>query len=311
MTTWPSAHRPAPTATRTRGGRGRSLLAAAGGGPVEGSAPSPLLVVLLVVGLAVLFAVPTAWRASGGRWAVVETGSMGTAVPVGSLILTRPRPVETLGVGDIVTYRPPNLRSMYTHRVVGVEPGGAVRVQGDENGAVDPWPVTQELLVGKVVWHGQGLGWLARTLPMVLLGSMVLRLATGLWVPLRWRSSARVIGTCLLFAAVTALLRPFVHPVLVAATTDSDGTTLRATVSSAGMLPTRVHGAPGQHVDLLSGQVGSVVVAPPGPGHPLVVDGTAHLTGWWLVAVGAVCLLPMLWVLVVGLAEPAPADERS
>ena len=115
----------------------------------------------------------------------------------------------------------------------------------------------------------------------------------------------------MIFAAVSALLRPFVHPVLVAATTDTDGTTLRATVSSAGLLPTRVHGAPGQHVDLLAGQIGSVVVTPPGPGKPLIVGGTAHLTGWWLLGVGAVCLLPLLWVLIVGLTAGQDSEPQQ
>ncbi|MGI3779710.1 MAG: signal peptidase I [Janthinobacterium lividum] len=243
-----------------------------------------------------------AWRATGGRWAVVETASMGTAVPVGSLIVTRPVPLSLIEVGDIVTYRPPNLRSMYTHRVVAVQDDGRLRVQGDANATPDPWPVSQNMLVGQVVGHWRGLGWLLRALPTVLLGFVVLLGVTHLYVALRWRSSVRVVGTCLVLGAATLLLRPFVHPVLVATTIDTDGTTIRATVASTGMLPTRVTGAPGQHVDLLSGQIGSVVVQPSGAGDPMMINGTAHLTGWWLVVMGLVCALPLLWVLIVGLA---------
>jgi len=305
MTTWPLA--PRTTLDATHGAQGRA--GAAVGDDTRRRLPLPVFAVLMLLAVALLLAGPMAWRASGGRWAVVETGSMGTAVPVGSLIVIKPRPVEALEVGDIVTYRPPNLHSMYTHRVVRIEASGALRVQGDANGTADPWPVTQDLLIGEVVRHWPGLGWLVRALPMLLLGVMVLRLATGLWVPLQWRSSGRVIGTCLIFATASVLLRPFVHPVLVAATIDTDQTTMRATVSSAGMFPTRVHGAPGQYVDLRSGEVGSVVVAPPGPGQPLVIDGTAHLTGWWLVGVGLACLLPLAWVLLVGLVQPRRGER--
>lgn len=304
MTTWPMARWSTPSAPE--GGRGRL----AGMWELDGRGlPLPVLVALLlsvVLGLSAA----GAWRATGGRWAVVETGSMGTAVPVGSLVVTRPVPLDRVEVGDIVTYRPPNLRSLYTHRVVAVDDDGRLRVQGDANGSPDPFPVSQDMLVGQVVGHWRGLGWLLRALPTVLLGLVVLLGITHLYVPLRWRSSVRVVGTCLVLGLTSLLLRPFVHPVLVATTVGTDGTTVRATVTSTGMLPTRVTGAPGQHVDLLSGQVGSVVVRAPGHGgEPMMIDGTAHLTGWWLVGVGLVCLLPLLWVLVVGLAPDRRPDD--
>ena len=236
---------------------------------------------------------------------------MGTAVPVGSLILIRPVTLDQVGIGDIVTYRPPTLHSMYTHRVVVVQADGRLRVKGDANGALDPFPVSQDMLVGQVVEHWRGLGWLLRALPTVLLGMVVLLAISHLYVSPRWRSSVRVVGSCLVVGLASLILRPFVHPVLVATSVDSDGTTLRATVASTGMLPTRVTGAPGQHIDLLSGQLGTVVVQPATAGGPVLINGTAHLTGWWLVGVLLVSLLPMLWVLVVGLAPGHNTPEES
>jgi len=289
MTAWPLARRPAPLEVRA--------------GALAHGLPVPVLVVLL---LAVLTGLSSAagWQVTGGRWAVVETPSMGTAVPVGSLILTRPRALDQLDVGDIVTYRPPHLRSWYTHRIVAVSTDGTLKVQGDANGTPDPYPVTQDELVGQVVGHWAGLGWAVRALPTVLLGVVVLLGATHLYVKPRWRSSVRVVGICLVFGIASLLLRPFVHPVLVATTIDTDGTTMRATVASTGMLPTRITGAPGQHVDLHSGEIGSVPLgSATTPGGPATVNGTAHLTGWWLVGVSGVSLLPMLWVLTVGLSS--------
>lgn len=272
------------------------------------TAASAALLALVVLGL--LGA--GAWRVTGGRWAVIETPSMGRAIPVGSLVLTRPRPLTSIVVGDVVTYRPPNVSSLYTHRVVEVRPDGRLQVQGDLNGSPDPFPVDQHMLVGQVLKRWLGLGWLLRALPTVLLALTVLAVATHLYVPLGRRSSARILGTCVVLAASALLLRPFVHPVLVTTTTTAPGAgvdALRATVVSTGLFPTRVTGAPGQHVDLLSGQVGSVPVVPGRAGGPVVIDGAAHLTGWWLVAVVLTSLLPMLWVLVVGLAPAAPAEE--
>ncbi len=272
----------------------------------------PTAVLLALFAIVVLgLAGAGAWRATGGRWAVIETPSMGQAIPVGSLILTRPRPLDRLRVGDVVTYRPPNVQSLYTHRVVKIEPNGSVQVQGDSNGTPDPFPVTQAMLIGKVLGHWRGLGWLLRALPTVLLALTVLAGVTHLYVSPRRRSSVRIVGTCLVLAMATLLLRPFVHPVLintVAGHPGPQGGTVRATVVSTGLFPTRITGAPGHHVDLLSGQIGSVPVTPGTAGGPMMINGAAHLTGWWLIGVSATCLLPLLWVLVVGLA-PGDSDD--
>ncbi len=274
-----------------------------------GVLPTPVLVGVLCAVLLGLCGAG-AWRATGGRWAVIETPSMGQAVPVGSLVLTRPRPVAQITVGDIITYRPPHLDSLYTHRVVAVNADGSLQVQGDLNGTPDPYPVTQHELIGQVIRHWRGLGWLLRGLPTMLLALVVLAAGTRCLVPARWRSSARVLGSCIVFAITSLLLRPFVHPVLVATTTDPDDHTLHATVVSTGLLPTRISGAPGQHVDLLSGQAGTVPVLAPTAGHPLMITGAVHLTGWWIILVAATCLLPLLWVLTVGLA-PAPQSTPA
>src|SRR3954468_9708220 len=270
------------------------------------AAASALLVSLLLV------AAGAAWHLTGGRWAVIETPSMGTAAPVGTLILTKPVPLSQLKVGDIVTYRPPNLPdSLVTHRVVAVLADGNLQVRGDINGAVDPFPVTQESLVGQVVAHYRGLGWLVRALPTLLLGIVVLLVGTSWYVPLRWRSSVRVVGTCLLIGVTSLIMRPFVHPVLVAVTTTPGGP--RATVVSGGLFPTRITGAAGDHVDLHAGQVGSVLVTSDRPGGALMISGSPDLHGWWLLGMIAVCLVPLLWTTLVGLAPvpPPPEDDQA
>lgn len=104
-----------------------------------------------VLGLLVLAGLAAAvlWHtALGGRWQVVATPSMGTAAPVGTLVLTVP--ADRVAVGDIVTYHPPvaNHPNSVTHRVISVEPDGGFRTRGDINGAVDPWTVRPSNLVG-------------------------------------------------------------------------------------------------------------------------------------------------------------------
>jgi signal peptidase I len=263
---------------------------------------SGVVVCLLLVGAG------ATWRLTGGRWAVIETPSMGVAAPVGTLILTRPALLDDLRVGDIITYRPRTKPdSLITHRVVAVLTDGSLQVRGDINGAIDPFPVTQDDLVGQVVAHQRGLGWLIRGLPTLLLGIVVLVMGTALYVPVRRRSSVRVLGACLLVAVTSLIIRPFVHPVLVTVAATADGA--EATIVSAGLLPTRVTGLPGHHVDLHLGEVGTVAVAADQPGGALMVNGSPHLYGWWLVAMIAVCLTPLLWTSIVGLTPDPPTTE--
>ena len=236
---------------------------------------------------------------------------MGTAAPVGTLVLTVPTPAAQLHVGDVISFHPEGRAdSTYTHRVVAVLADGNLQVQGDVNGAVDPFPVTQDSLVGEVVGHYRGLGWLVRALPTLLLGVVVLVVGSGWYVPLRWRSSVRVLGSCVLVAVTSLIIRPFVHPVLVAVVTTPDGP--RATVASGGLLPTRITGTAGDHVDLHAGEVGGVLLhlRPPrrgaaGQRQPRAARLVAGRDGRRLPA-------PPLWTLAVGLSpDPGRPAGRT
>ncbi len=75
---------------------------------------------------------------------VVRSGSMAPALPVGSLALARPAPVEEIEPGDVISVmRGEGTR--VTHRVVAAEGDGALRrltTQGDANSTPDTDPVT-------------------------------------------------------------------------------------------------------------------------------------------------------------------------
>ena len=77
--------------------------------------------VVVVVLVTVIGAAAGAFWLAGGRWFVMQTPSMGTAAPVGTLVLTRPvAKLSALQVGDVVTCRPPApAASYYTHREIG------------------------------------------------------------------------------------------------------------------------------------------------------------------------------------------------
>ena len=70
---------------------------------------------------------------------VITGGSMGDAIPRGSLAYARTVPVERLRVGDVITYTPPGRGEPVTHRIVALGAGAEVRTKGDANRAADPW----------------------------------------------------------------------------------------------------------------------------------------------------------------------------
>lgn len=174
--------------------------------------------------LLVLIVSVAAFYLTGGRWLGVRTPSMGQAAPVGTLVLTRPASISDLQIGDVITYHPPpEADATYTHRIVAVGPDG-VRTRGDINGTVDPWTVSQGDLVGTVVWRLWGLGWVARALPVLLLGGVVLWALSRWLLPLWLRSPARLVGGALLMLVLAALLHPFAAATQLT-TTSTNGAT--------------------------------------------------------------------------------------
>jgi len=266
---------------------------------------------VLALGLLVALAV---LHLAGARTFVVRTASMGTAAPVGTLVVTSPVTVDELRVGDVVTFTPPGRAgSTFTHRVAALDPDGVV-TRGDASEGDDPWRLADADLVGRADVLLPGVGWLARALPWLVVGGVALWALT-LLVPSRThRSALRVVGAAGVVAAVAAALRPFTAATVLATTGGGDGRGGVATVVSTGLLPSRLATEHGSAVVLASGEVGTLDLptlapdAPPGGG--VLISIAPHLdpAGW--VVFGLVCLLPLVWCLTVGLA-PQAAGRRS
>ena len=98
--------------------------------------------------------------AAGGSALTVLSPSMTPTFPVGTLVVIRPRPVERIRIGDVVSFtdRDPGTGSTrtVTHRVVGVDPGPQFRTKGDANEAQDPEPVQATEVRGCGVVLGPG-----------------------------------------------------------------------------------------------------------------------------------------------------------
>jgi signal peptidase I len=241
----------------------------------------------------------------GGHWFIVKTPSMGTAAPVGTLVLTTPTTATHLQVGDVIAFHPPTTPAeTYTHRIVKIGPTGLISTKGDINGATDPWQLTNANLIGQATVLLPGMGWLIRGLPITLLGIVIVFLATARVRNATRKSSYRIAGISLAVSVAAFFLKPFTGVVIETTSVRNGSPT--ATVVSTGLFPIRVTATHGTHTDLVSGQLGQVHV-PASVHHGFYALTTGlHLSFWgWVALIGA-CCLPLLWTLIVGLP---PKDD--
>jgi signal peptidase I len=242
----------------------------------------------------------------GGRWQDVESPSMGSAAPVGTLVLTRPADVPQLRVGDVITFRPPvRGLALHTHRIVAIN-GDLITTRGDLNGTNDPWQVRQRDVVGVVVARLWGVGWLIKALPVLCIGLLVLFAGTLRWANTRWRAPVRVVGTAVVVCLAVLVYRPFLGMSVVSTTSDRPGLATGHVVST-GLLPIDVAAARGSRVVLTAGHLGAVSGPVERRSGRTRITARLHLSPGWWVAVLLLCGLPLFGVLVLGLP---PAERR-
>jgi signal peptidase I len=259
--------------------------------------------------LAVLVAA-LVFLAAGGRWFVVATPSMGTTAPVGTLVLTSPTVLGALHSGDIISFHPPTAPGeTYTHRIVNISPEGDITTKGDINGAVDPWTLHGPDLIGKATTVLPAVGWLARGLPILVIGGVLVFLLTRLVRSLQWRAALRIVGAALVVSVAAFVLRPFTG-VEVLQTYVADGKA-GATVVSTGLLPIRVTAEHGNHVDLLTGQVGQLSIPTYLEDGYYRMSSALHLDllGW--IAFLLVCCIPLIGTMIFGLPPKETFDGEQ
>jgi signal peptidase len=113
--------------------------------------------------------VSVAIRTDRARVSRVLTGSMGTTIPAGSVVASRPADPGGLAAGDVVMFLPPapfdTGGTPVVHRIVAVERDGAdvlVRTKGDANAAEDPWTVNaSKSTVHTIAWSSFTAGTVA------------------------------------------------------------------------------------------------------------------------------------------------------
>ena len=154
------------------------------------------LIVAVSLALTVLLLVLP--RVAGYRTYVVTGRSMTGTISIGSLVYSDPVPVQSLRVGDIITFVPPDIDENVTHRIVGLRTAsdGTLRIstKGDAVPNKDPWqvkPTTAEL--PREVMAIPYLGYLAAMLSLrlvrVLLFALPAMVAAMVVLVRLWRES--------------------------------------------------------------------------------------------------------------------------
>jgi signal peptidase I len=261
--------------------------------------------------ITLLLAAAAAFWLTGGRGYVVRTPSMGTAAPVGTLVLTRPTSVDSLHVGQIIAFHPPTEPSeTYTHRIVSIT-DSQVHTRGDINGATDPWTLGNKDIIGRASVVIPRLGWLVRAAPLLIIGNLIVWIASAMLLSRERRGPARTLGFGLLFALACYLLRPFTGVIQLATTSHAHGAAITAV--STGLLPIQLRPVAGHGtaapVDLRMGEVGISRFTGGKAGNQYLLAAHLHLTWPQWIIMGVVCALPLLWTLVVGY-QPEPVSRH-
>lgn len=257
--------------------------------------------VLAWVGVAFLVAstvVLLGWRVHGGRWVRVETASMGTTAPVGSLLWVAPVRFEDLHRGDLINFTPPGVHgTTYTHLIRAVNPDGTLSTQGKIT-APDPWRLSRSDVVGKVVLRWKGVGWLVLAAPILLFGGLLVGTVATKLRDRDLRLPVAVVGGSLVVVVALVIYRPLTQADQLSFVPTGHG--VRATYVSTGLLPVRIRASGGTQVVLRDGEVGSVRSTTP-----------SHQGNRSRYAVAVAPALPRtLWILLIALCF-LPACGRA
>lgn len=209
-----------------------------------------ILVGILSLVVAGILYLGISFSLAGGKWFIMTTPSMGTQIPVGTLVLAKPDP--TPHIGQIVVFRPNLSSAIFIHKIVKTTPNGHFITKGNLDSNTDPGFITSKNIIGVVTNTFSYMGWLVAVSPIILIGFIMAVLLPKLAPSLNkigvW-FTAYVITTLLVILKLSPLLR-----VTEIAIVKSKGKILASFVNS-GLIPLQFH-AEGQTAhNILSGQV--------------------------------------------------------
>lgn len=258
-----------------------------------------LIAAAIVIGILAL-TVAAASAVTGIRVFSIQTPSMGETAPVGSLVVTQPRP--HYDVGDIVTFTVDD--RTVTHRIVGAS-GDSFTTRGDLNGSADGWSLSPDAIVGRAVLIAPGIGFALTAAPWLLLGAVLTEAVTWLRrARSGWLWSVRFIGWSVTTTAVTLWLRPWFNVRLLdyRPAPGEDGVLMH--IVNTGILPVLARAT-----RLVSGQDASVLSTDRLPNSAFTLAPVPDPSWPVRLLLITACLLPFLAALLVRPTEPEPSPS--
>ena len=157
-----------------------------------------LFAVVMLAGLSLVMSLVVVPRVFGYETYVIVGRSMTGTIDIGSLVYSKPTPVQQLKVGDIITFMPPGMDKPDTHRIIGekLSPEGkrVFTTQGDNVPSPDPWnlQITSPKLpryAFHIPWLGFGVAVLSIRLVRILLFVLPVMLVAGAALVRLWRQA--------------------------------------------------------------------------------------------------------------------------
>lgn len=139
---------------------------------------SRLVTALLVTAGVVVLGAGIAVRVAGLNFQTVLSNSMRPTFSAGDVAITQAIPMDSVQVGDVITFYPPNSTRALIHRVTSLQ-DGVITTRGDGNAIDDPWHIT---LAGTTAYRMvavvPSLGWLTELQrPALLFAGLLVGLA--------------------------------------------------------------------------------------------------------------------------------------
>ena len=123
--------------------------------------PRLLTGVLVVAALLVLMA-GIAIRMADLHFQTVLSNSMRPVASAGDIAVTQGVPIDSVRVGDVITFYPPTGKQAVMHRISSLH-DGVITTRGDANPVDDPWHLTLAGATGyRLVAVVPSLGWLTQ-----------------------------------------------------------------------------------------------------------------------------------------------------
>lgn len=263
---------------------------------------TPTIIISTIISALVIFIVGSFFL--GYRYFFVETPSMGTAAPVGSLVVSKDK--SQYSKDDIVAFH--RSGNIYVHRIVKQNADGSFTTKGDLNAFEDSTPLYHGNIIGSSVFIGKHLGWVWRGLPMFIIGMIIVYLISIIKrIDEPWRWPIRTVGYSIVVTVITFFLNPWMGAQMLGYLPSANGNGVDMRIVNTGIFPIRDEKGgrfySGEdriiHVEHLDGLGRYFYVPKPSLGF------------WGIVFLAIWCLIPLFVALVVHIPDSRYAHELT